>query len=185
MTLFLLMDHLRLVASQSERNKMTTQNLAICFGPVLMLQSESDDPMDFHQPISILKFLLDLWPSKSGNVMVLFLLMLSSHSVFHLVLIPFSNCSHSFSIFFLISFSIQFLFRFLFSFRFPFFPHSVFHYFPISFSILFSFCFPSFSHSIFHSFLMSFSNVFLPSRKPRLSTDTGINCCCRYTVPFK
>lgn len=69
MTLFLLMDHLRLVASQSERNKMTTQNLAICFGPVLMLQSESEDPMDFHQPISILKFLLDLWPSKSGNVM--------------------------------------------------------------------------------------------------------------------
>ncbi|XP_045134563.1 rho GTPase-activating protein 100F-like isoform X3 [Portunus trituberculatus] len=67
MTLFLLMDHLRLVASQSERNKMTTQNLAICFGPVLMLQSESEDPMDFHQPISILKFLLDLWPSKSAR----------------------------------------------------------------------------------------------------------------------
>ncbi|XP_071544863.1 rho GTPase-activating protein 100F isoform X4 [Panulirus ornatus] len=66
-TLFLLMDHLRLVASQSERNKMTTQNLAICFGPVLMLQSESEDPMDFHQPISILKFLLDLWPSKSAR----------------------------------------------------------------------------------------------------------------------
>ena len=67
-TLFLLMDHLRLVASQSERNKMTTQNLAICFGPVLMLQSEGNDTMDFHQPISILKFLLDLWPAKSGNV---------------------------------------------------------------------------------------------------------------------
>ncbi|XP_069193367.1 rho GTPase-activating protein 100F isoform X5 [Procambarus clarkii] len=67
MTLFLLMDHLRLVASQSERNKMTTQNLAICFGPVLMLQSEGEDPMDFHQPISILKFLLDLWPSKSDS----------------------------------------------------------------------------------------------------------------------
>ncbi|KAG7177975.1 Rho GTPase-activating protein 100F-like 2 [Homarus americanus] len=67
MTLFLLMDHLRLVASQSERNKMTTQNLAICFGPVLMLQSEGEDPMDFHQPISILKFLLDLWPSKSAR----------------------------------------------------------------------------------------------------------------------
>ncbi|XP_064103189.1 rho GTPase-activating protein 100F-like isoform X5 [Macrobrachium nipponense] len=67
MTLFLLMDHLRLVASQSERNKMTTQNLAICFGPVLMLQSEGEEPMDFHQPISILKFLLDLWPSKSAR----------------------------------------------------------------------------------------------------------------------
>ncbi|XP_068247813.1 rho GTPase-activating protein 100F isoform X2 [Palaemon carinicauda] len=67
MTLFLLMDHLRLVASQSERNKMTTQNLAICFGPVLMLQSEGEDTMDFHQPISILKFLLDLWPSKSAR----------------------------------------------------------------------------------------------------------------------
>ncbi|KAA0197911.1 hypothetical protein HAZT_HAZT006161 [Hyalella azteca] len=66
-TLFLLMDHLRLVSSQSERNKMTTQNLAICFGPVLMLQSEPETIMDFHQPISILKFLLDLWPSKSDS----------------------------------------------------------------------------------------------------------------------
>ncbi|XP_076053932.1 rho GTPase activating protein at 100F isoform X3 [Oratosquilla oratoria] len=66
-TLFLLMDHLKLVASQSDRNKMTTQNLAICFGPVLMLQSEGEENLDFHQPISILKFLLDLWPAKSAR----------------------------------------------------------------------------------------------------------------------
>ena len=63
------MDHLRLVASQSECNKMTPQNVAICFGPVLMLHSEiGRTDIDFHKPISVLKYLLTIWPPKSGNV---------------------------------------------------------------------------------------------------------------------
>jgi hypothetical protein len=62
------MDHLALVVSQSERNKMSPQNLAICFGPVLMLQSEEGKHLDFGQPISVLKYLLEIWPTKSGNV---------------------------------------------------------------------------------------------------------------------
>lgn len=62
------MDHLSLVVSQSDRNKMAPQNLAVCFGPVLMLQSEDSADLDFHQPISVLKYLLEIWPNKSGNV---------------------------------------------------------------------------------------------------------------------
>jgi hypothetical protein len=62
------MDHLALVVSQSERNKMSPQNLAVCFGPVLMLQSEEGKDLDFGQPISVLKYLLEIWPTKSGNV---------------------------------------------------------------------------------------------------------------------
>ncbi|CAB3385313.1 Hypothetical predicted protein [Cloeon dipterum] len=69
-TLIYLMDHLALVVSQSDRNKMVPQNLAVCFGPVLMLQSEDrpGEELDFLQPISVLKYLLEIWPLKSGNV---------------------------------------------------------------------------------------------------------------------
>ncbi|XP_067004391.1 rho GTPase-activating protein 100F [Anabrus simplex] len=64
-TLIFLMDHLALVVSQSERNKMSPQNLAIVFGPVLMLQSEEGRELDFNQPINVLRYLLEIWPNKS------------------------------------------------------------------------------------------------------------------------
>ncbi|XP_052120134.1 rho GTPase-activating protein 100F isoform X1 [Frankliniella occidentalis] len=66
-TLIYLMDHLALVVSQSERNKMTPQNLAVCFGPVMMLQTEEGRELDFNQTISVLRYLLEIWPCKSGN----------------------------------------------------------------------------------------------------------------------
>lgn len=73
-TLFLLMDHLCLVTAQSDRNKMTPQNLAICFGPVLMLHSEdgsnlssASTGLDFQKPIGVLKYLLQIWPMKSAR----------------------------------------------------------------------------------------------------------------------
>merc|ERR1712071_41608 len=66
-TLFLLMDHLCLVTAQSDRNKMTAQNLAICFGPVLMLHSDDVSSLDFQKPIGVLKYLLQIWPMKSGT----------------------------------------------------------------------------------------------------------------------
>lgn len=74
------MDHLALVVSASDRNKMSAQNLAIAMGPPLMLHSTQDTPgsshppmlrgdMDYAQPIGILKYLLQIWPApKSGNV---------------------------------------------------------------------------------------------------------------------
>ena len=66
------MDHLCLVTAQSDRNKMTPQNLAICFGPVLMLHSDDGSTttstgLDFQKPIGVLKYLLQIWPMKSGT----------------------------------------------------------------------------------------------------------------------
>ena len=61
------MDHLCLVTAQSDRNKMTAQNLAICFGPVLMLHSDDVSSLDFQKPIGVLKYLLQIWPMKSGT----------------------------------------------------------------------------------------------------------------------
>jgi len=56
----------------SQCNKMSPASLAVCFGPVLMLHSEENGPpLDFQQPIAVLKYLLEIWPVKSGNVLVL------------------------------------------------------------------------------------------------------------------
>ncbi|XP_036148201.1 rho GTPase-activating protein 100F isoform X3 [Monomorium pharaonis] len=63
-TLIYLLDHLAMVVSQC--NKMSPASLAVCFGPVLMLHSEeTGPPMDFQQPIAVLKYLLEIWPVKS------------------------------------------------------------------------------------------------------------------------
>ena len=48
---------------------MSPASLAVCFGPVLMLHAEDNGPpLDFQQPIAVLKYLLEIWPVKSGNV---------------------------------------------------------------------------------------------------------------------
>jgi len=66
-TLTYIMDHLALVVSQSPRNKMSAQNLSICLAPVLMVQSEvKEKPIDFQQPVNVLRYLLEIWPPKSG-----------------------------------------------------------------------------------------------------------------------
>ncbi|XP_050435790.1 rho GTPase-activating protein 100F-like isoform X2 [Adelges cooleyi] len=65
-TLTYIMDHLALVVSQSPRNKMSAQNLSICLAPVLMVQSEhKEKPIDFQQPVNVLRYLLEIWPTKS------------------------------------------------------------------------------------------------------------------------
>ncbi|KAM5256213.1 rho GTPase-activating protein SYDE2 [Ctenodactylus gundi] len=76
-TLKMLLDHLRLVASYHEMNKMTCQNLAVCFGPVLLSQrqetsthnnrvftdsEELASALDFKKHIEVLHYLLQLWP---------------------------------------------------------------------------------------------------------------------------
>lgn len=73
------MDHLALVASASDRNKMSAQNLAMALAPPLMLQSSDglattpkQIELDYGQPISVLKYLLQIWPTPkhhSGNVL--------------------------------------------------------------------------------------------------------------------
>uniref|UniRef100_H3AIZ1 Rho GTPase-activating protein SYDE1 n=1 Tax=Latimeria chalumnae TaxID=7897 RepID=H3AIZ1_LATCH len=77
-TLKMLLDHLSLVASFHESNRMNSQNLAVCFGPVLLNQNQ--DPsrqggrsfahceeiasaVDFKRHIEVLHYLLQLWPN--------------------------------------------------------------------------------------------------------------------------
>lgn len=76
-TLVFLLDHLSLVVSASERNKMSAQALATALGPPLMLHSAQSQPgedVDHSQPIAVLKYLLQIWPQPqqgstvSGNV---------------------------------------------------------------------------------------------------------------------
>lgn len=74
------MDHLALVVSASDRNKMSAQNLAVALAPPLMLHSSDTltptttskpHELDYQQPISVLKYLLQIWPTPkhhSGNV---------------------------------------------------------------------------------------------------------------------
>ncbi|XP_077189254.1 rho GTPase-activating protein SYDE2 [Paroedura picta] len=76
-TLRMLLDHLKLVASYHEINRMTCQNLAVCFGPVLLSQrqetanhnnrvfmdsEELASALDFKKHIEVLHYLLQLWP---------------------------------------------------------------------------------------------------------------------------
>ncbi|XP_048860031.1 rho GTPase-activating protein SYDE2-like isoform X2 [Brienomyrus brachyistius] len=76
-TLRRLLDHLKLVASYHEVNKMTCQNLAVCFGPVLLSQrqeasshskrvfidsEELASALHFKKHIEVLHYLLQLWP---------------------------------------------------------------------------------------------------------------------------
>ncbi|KAL1022762.1 hypothetical protein UPYG_G00031970 [Umbra pygmaea] len=77
LTLRRLLDHLKLVASHHQVNKMTCQNLAVCFGPVLLSQrqeanchsnrvfidsEELASALHFKKHIEVLHYLLQLWP---------------------------------------------------------------------------------------------------------------------------
>lgn len=84
-TLSLLLDHLSLVASFSSFNRMTHQNLAVCFGPVLLTPTqeawraaggvrgaaqgaalgEFSNAVDFKRHIEALHYLLQLWPGEA------------------------------------------------------------------------------------------------------------------------
>ncbi|XP_017873250.1 PREDICTED: rho GTPase-activating protein 100F isoform X3 [Drosophila arizonae] len=69
-TLVFLLDHLSLVVSNAERNKMSAQALATVMGPPLMLHSASAQPgadIDHAQPIAVLKYLLQIWPQPQAQ----------------------------------------------------------------------------------------------------------------------
>ncbi|XP_004872577.1 rho GTPase-activating protein SYDE1 [Heterocephalus glaber] len=74
-TLTLLLDHLRLVSSFQAHNRMTPQNLAVCFGPVLLPARQASarprirscgtgvtSAVDFKRHIEVLHYLLQSWP---------------------------------------------------------------------------------------------------------------------------
>ncbi|CAL8093365.1 unnamed protein product [Orchesella dallaii] len=65
-TLLLILEHLSLVCSLSDRNKMGPTQLAQCFGPILMIQFDNTpESTDFQPPIKVLQYLLEVWPAKS------------------------------------------------------------------------------------------------------------------------
>ena len=59
-----LMDHFKLVVDHSNRNKMSAQALAICFGPLFTCHSESES---LENIIKVFKFLLETWPVLKGK----------------------------------------------------------------------------------------------------------------------
>ncbi|XP_028990609.1 rho GTPase-activating protein SYDE1 isoform X2 [Betta splendens] len=79
-TLCILLDHLSLVASFSPSNRMTHQNLAVCFGPVLLTPTQDawrggakgnediTNAVDFKRHIEVLHYLLQLWPVPTHRV---------------------------------------------------------------------------------------------------------------------
>ncbi|KAK7101033.1 hypothetical protein V1264_023881 [Littorina saxatilis] len=68
-TMALILNHLRRVASHADKNKMTIDNLAICFGPVLLCPAPtttSDPALDFKKHIEVLRYLLEIWEHDSS-----------------------------------------------------------------------------------------------------------------------
>ncbi|XP_023674768.2 rho GTPase-activating protein SYDE2-like isoform X1 [Paramormyrops kingsleyae] len=78
----MLLNHLKLVASHQDVNRMTCQNLAVCFGPVLLGQrqeaacrtnrtfadcEELASALHFKKHIEVLHYLLQLWPVVDPN----------------------------------------------------------------------------------------------------------------------
>ena len=67
-----LLDHLAAVTGQASRNKMNPHNLAICFAPVLML--DTSDYLDLEaepsivQQLQILKYLVEIWPKNQQGL---------------------------------------------------------------------------------------------------------------------
>lgn len=63
-TALYLLDHLKLVVSHGDGNKVTSQSLAVSFGPILMCHTRHEALAHISKPIEILKCLIDLWPLK-------------------------------------------------------------------------------------------------------------------------
>ena len=62
-TLIYIMDHLKRVSANCDANKMTNQNLAVCFGPVMMSSPlATEDMLNFKKQVDALEFLLNIWP---------------------------------------------------------------------------------------------------------------------------
>ncbi|XP_076334913.1 rho GTPase-activating protein 100F-like [Tachypleus tridentatus] len=67
-TILCLMNHLKQVVSHSDRNKMTSQNLAVCFAPIVMCHTmPGERSVELQKPIDVLRYLLDTWPVHRGE----------------------------------------------------------------------------------------------------------------------
>lgn len=69
-TMALVLNHLKKISFHSDKNKMTTENLAVCFGPVLLCpspKSTEDHALNFKKHIEVLRYLLQIWPENYGE----------------------------------------------------------------------------------------------------------------------
>ncbi|XP_071117302.1 rho GTPase-activating protein 100F-like isoform X1 [Haliotis cracherodii] len=69
-TMTVVLNHLKRVASNSDKNKMTLENLAICLGPALLCPSpatSTDAALDFKKHIEVLLYLLQIWDNGSNT----------------------------------------------------------------------------------------------------------------------
>lgn len=72
-TMAAVLNHLKKVASNADKNKMNIVNLAICFGPVLLCPSpvsSGGTSLDFKKHIEVLKYLLEIWPVNYGKLIM-------------------------------------------------------------------------------------------------------------------
>ena len=81
-----LLDHLKRVSAKADLNKMTSQNLAVCFGPVVLcpspqLATDMETALDFKRHIEVLHYLLDIWPDNRGKINKL-ITQMSSYSMY-------------------------------------------------------------------------------------------------------
>ncbi|XP_048758454.2 uncharacterized protein LOC125668375 isoform X2 [Ostrea edulis] len=72
-TMALVLNHLKKISSHSDKNKMTIDNLAVCFGPVLLCpspKSTDDQALHFKKHIEVLRYLLQIWPENYEMVTI-------------------------------------------------------------------------------------------------------------------
>lgn len=74
-----ILNHLKHVSLYQSENKMTTANLAVCFGPIFIPPQRSDgqekesEASSMRLHIEIIKYLLDIWPqefSTNNNIVI-------------------------------------------------------------------------------------------------------------------
>lgn len=73
-TMALVLNHLKKISSHSDKNKMTIDNLAVCFGPVLLCpspKSTDDQALHFKKHIEVLRYLLQIWPENYGAYLMI------------------------------------------------------------------------------------------------------------------
>ena len=71
-TLVFILDHLKRISLKSTVNQMTSSNLAVIFGPLLLcppphLDQDRRLALNFDQQIQLVKYLLDIWPDNRGQ----------------------------------------------------------------------------------------------------------------------
>ena len=63
-TVLFLLDHLKAIVNNSERNKMSANAIATIFGPLFCTDNNS---FNLRKTIEVFRFLIDIWPSKKGR----------------------------------------------------------------------------------------------------------------------